>query len=124
MPNWRVILWVKLIEAVCQLRPKALLRMLGHPERLFRAGMRWYSGIGKRVWCYEIWQWLFHDRRTRHGLTVAEFLKGGWELGRLDAVSARFWERGVSFPCMPPRKMEASVRQNSERPVAAGISAD
>jgi anaerobic magnesium-protoporphyrin IX monomethyl ester cyclase len=75
VPNWRVILWVKFIEAACQLRPKSLMRLLAHPDQLFRAGMRWYSNIGRRVWIFEIWQWLFHDRRTRHGPTLAEFLK-------------------------------------------------
>ncbi len=79
-PNWRVLLWVKLIESVCQLRPKSLLRLLAHPDPLFRAGMRWYSNIGRRVWCYEVWQWLFFDRRVRSGPTVGEFLKGGWQL--------------------------------------------
>ena len=77
VPNWRVLLWVKLIEAICQLRPKSLLRLLAHPDRLFRSGMRWYSNIGRRVWIYEIWQWLFYDRRTRFGPSLAEFLKGG-----------------------------------------------
>jgi anaerobic magnesium-protoporphyrin IX monomethyl ester cyclase len=79
VPNWRVLIWVKTIEAICQLRPKSLLRLLAHPEKRFRDGMRWYSRIGKRVWIFEIWQWLFHDRRTRCGPTVGEFLKGGWK---------------------------------------------
>ena len=79
VPNWRVFVWVKMIEAICQLRPKSLLRLLTHPEKRFRDGMRWYSSIGKRVWIFEIWQWLFHDRRTRYGPTVGEFLKGGWK---------------------------------------------
>jgi len=78
VPNWRVLLWVKGIETICQLRPKSLLRMLAHPDRLFRAGMRWYSNIGRRVWIFEIWQWLFFDRRTEKGPRLAEFLKGGW----------------------------------------------
>jgi anaerobic magnesium-protoporphyrin IX monomethyl ester cyclase len=78
VPNWRVLVWVKLIEAVCQLRPKSILRLLAHPDPDFRAGMRWYSNIGRRVWVYEIWQWLFHDRRTRHGPALADFLKRGW----------------------------------------------
>ena len=78
VPNWRVLLWVKLIEAVCQLRPRSLWRLLMHPEPRFRAGMRWYSNIGRRVWPYEIAQWLFYDRRTRRGPTLAEFLKGAW----------------------------------------------
>ena len=33
VPNWRVLLWVKLIEAVCQLRPRSLWRLLMHPSR-------------------------------------------------------------------------------------------
>jgi anaerobic magnesium-protoporphyrin IX monomethyl ester cyclase len=80
VPNWRVILWVKFIEAACQLRPSSLRRLLAHPDSLFRAGMRWYSSIGRRVWCFEIWQWLFYDRRIRFGPTVAQFLKGGSNL--------------------------------------------
>lgn len=78
VPNWRVMLWVKFIEAVCQLRPRSLGRLFFHPQPLFRAGMRWYSNIGRRVWPYEIMQWLFRDRRTRQGPTLADFLQGAW----------------------------------------------
>src|ERR1017187_5881074 len=77
VPNWRVLAWVKLIEAVVQLRPKSLFRLLAHPDRGFRAAMRWYYSIGRRVWPYELWHWCFHDRRTRHGPTVADFWDGG-----------------------------------------------
>jgi anaerobic magnesium-protoporphyrin IX monomethyl ester cyclase len=87
VPNWRVIVWVKCIETACQLRPKSLLRLLVHPDPLFRAGMRWYSNIGRRVWCYEIWQWLFFDRRVRHGPTVGEFLKGGWRAAKTRCIA-------------------------------------
>lgn len=79
VPNWRVLLWVKFIEMICQLRPKSLARLLAHPDPLFRAGMRWYSNIGRRVWPYEIWHWLFCDRRTSRGPALAEFLKNGWK---------------------------------------------
>jgi anaerobic magnesium-protoporphyrin IX monomethyl ester cyclase len=82
VPNWRVLLWVKAIEAVCQLRPKSILRLLAHPDRRFRAGMRWYSNIGRRVWPYEIWHWLFRDCRTSDGPTLDEFLKGGFSVRR------------------------------------------
>ncbi len=78
VPAWRVLLWVKGIEAVCQLRPKSLWRLLAHPDARARAGMRWYSNIGRRVWLFEIWQWLFHDRRRQNGPTLAEFLAGAW----------------------------------------------
>ena len=76
VPNWRVMLWVKMIEVICQTRPKSLFRLLAHPEERFRAGMRWYSIIGRRVWFFELWQWLFHDRRVSNGPTVSEFLAG------------------------------------------------
>lgn len=79
VPNWRVVLWVKFIEAVCQLRPKALYRLLAHPDPEFRAGMQWYSKIGRRVWPYEIWHWLFRDRRTATGPVLGEYLNGGWK---------------------------------------------
>jgi anaerobic magnesium-protoporphyrin IX monomethyl ester cyclase len=77
VPNWRVLVWVKLIEAVVQLRPKSLFRLLAHPDRGFRAAMRWYYSIGRRVWSYELWHWGFNDRRIRHGPTLAEFWSGG-----------------------------------------------
>jgi anaerobic magnesium-protoporphyrin IX monomethyl ester cyclase len=79
VPNWRVLLWVKSIEAICQLRPRSLYRLLAHRDPLLRAGMRWYSRIGRRVWTFEIGQWLFHDRRTRQGPKLAEFLKAPWK---------------------------------------------
>lgn len=107
VPDWRVLLWVKAIEAVCQLRPKSLFRLLAHPDRVFRAGMRWYSGIGRRVWPYEIAQWLFFDRRTRHGPTLAEFLKGGWHGER------------TRLPANP--RAAPSGRKASPAPTLAGV---
>jgi anaerobic magnesium-protoporphyrin IX monomethyl ester cyclase len=79
VPAWRVMLWVKIIEAACQLRPKSLWRTFVGGDRRFRAGMRWYSNIGRRVWLHEVWQWLFHDRRMRIGPRLREFLAGGWK---------------------------------------------
>jgi anaerobic magnesium-protoporphyrin IX monomethyl ester cyclase len=76
VPSWRVLLWVKFIEAVAQLRPKALWRVYGHSDPAFRAAMKWYYRIGRKVWPYELWNWLFRDRRTGHGPSVAEFLNG------------------------------------------------
>jgi anaerobic magnesium-protoporphyrin IX monomethyl ester cyclase len=75
VPNWRVLLWMKLIEAVAQLRPKSLLRLLAHPDRGFRAAMQWYYHIGRQVWPYELWHWCFLDRRTARGPTLAQFLR-------------------------------------------------
>lgn len=73
VPNWRVLMWMKLTEAVMQLRPKSLWRLWAHPDRGFRAAMKWYYSIGRKVWPYEIWHWLFKDRRTARGPTLARF---------------------------------------------------
>jgi anaerobic magnesium-protoporphyrin IX monomethyl ester cyclase len=111
VPNWRVLLWVKLIETICQLRPKSLLRLLAHPDQVFRAGMRWYSNIGRRVWCYEIWQWFFFDRRTGDGPTVAEFLKSGWHIYfRSNAEKRRRQPtRWLNMPTEPAARAWANV---------------
>ncbi len=73
MVPWRVLLWVKFMEAVMQLRPRSLLRLFLHPDRAFRSAMRWYYGIGRQVWPYEIWHFLFRDRRVKPVLSLAQF---------------------------------------------------
>ncbi len=73
VPAWRVLLWVKLIEAVLQLRPKALWRTWANPDPRLRAAMRWYGSLGRSVWPSEIRNYLFREHRTLRGPTVAEF---------------------------------------------------
>lgn len=73
MRPWRVLVWVKLIEAVMQFRPRSLRRVLAHPDLAIRDAMKWYYHIGRQVWPYEIRHFLFHERRRRHGPTLAEF---------------------------------------------------
>jgi len=73
VPPWRVLLWMKLIEAGAQLRPANLRRMWLHPDAGFRAAMRWYYEIGRKVWPYELWHWLFKDKRKTSRLTLREF---------------------------------------------------
>jgi len=120
VPNWRVLLWVKSIEAICQLRPKSLFRLLAHPDPLFRAGMRWYSNIGRRVWTFEVWQWLFHDRRTQRGPALAEFLKAPW---KSEKISGARWN--LSGPWHTAFRFLSTLRTNkrelSAPPVKAGI---
>lgn len=76
MPSWRLLIWVKSIEAVMQLRPRAVRRMLAHPDRGLRAAIHWYYRVGRRVWFHEVWRFLVHDRRTSTGPTVAAFWRG------------------------------------------------
>ena len=73
VPPWRVLLWFKLTEVVLQARPKALFRTYLHPDAEIRWGMRWYSQMGRRVWPWEIKNFLFRDRRTTTGPSVAAF---------------------------------------------------
>jgi anaerobic magnesium-protoporphyrin IX monomethyl ester cyclase len=73
MPPWLVLLWVKFIEAVMQLRPRALRRLLTHHDLPIRDAIRWYYQIGRRVWPFEMWRFFLRDQRQRDGPTLAEF---------------------------------------------------
>ena len=73
MPAWLVLAWVKFIEAVLQLRPRSLWRVIAHHDLPARAAMRWYYRIGRRVWPFEIWNFLFRDQHQKEGPTLAEF---------------------------------------------------
>ena len=73
IPPWRVFVWVKLIEVLVQTRPKALWRVLFHPDRKLRHAMRWYTRMGRRVWFHEVWHWLFRDRRISNGPSLQDF---------------------------------------------------
>ncbi len=73
MPPWRVLLWVKAIEAIMQLRPRALYRSLLHPDRRFLHGMRWYVKMGRRVWLREILEFWFGAPRVADGPDLETF---------------------------------------------------
>ncbi|MCX6927884.1 MAG: magnesium-protoporphyrin IX monomethyl ester anaerobic oxidative cyclase [Verrucomicrobia bacterium] len=120
VPNWRVLLWVKVIEAVSQLRPKSLFRLLAHPDPGFRAAMRWYYRIGRRVWPYELRQWLFHDRRTRRGPTLAEFLGIGCQARppRSPALPSQTEERSR----LATRRLLPDAPTSARTPLTAEIS--
>ncbi len=68
----QVIAWVKFMEVVLQMRPRALKRLLAHPDAGIRAAQRWYYKMGRRVWPYELKNFLFRDSR-RVGPTLADF---------------------------------------------------
>lgn len=74
MPPWRIILWMKFTEAIIQLRPRSLWRLLAHPDPAMREAMRWYYRIGRQVWPYELWNFFFRDRHLKHGPTLAQFM--------------------------------------------------
>lgn len=73
LPPWVTFLAIKALEVLVQARPKALMRTYLHPDRTARAGMRWYSRIGRRVWLHEMRCFFFRDRRVKNGPSLAEF---------------------------------------------------
>jgi anaerobic magnesium-protoporphyrin IX monomethyl ester cyclase len=73
MPPWRGLLWFKFMEMALQCRPRAIARVLFHPDPGLRHAMRWYTRMGRRVWPYEISNFFFRDRRLRNGPTLAQF---------------------------------------------------
>jgi anaerobic magnesium-protoporphyrin IX monomethyl ester cyclase len=76
VPAWRVLLWVKLLEAVLQLRPRALWRTYAHRDLALRRAMQWYVRIGRRVWPHELWHFFVTERREAAGPLLGEFWEG------------------------------------------------
>jgi anaerobic magnesium-protoporphyrin IX monomethyl ester cyclase len=101
---WQVIALVKAMEVLLQTRPKALWRTFLHPEARFRQGMQWYARIGRRVWFHEWRTFLFDERRTEVGPTVAQF----W--GQNDEKTSMVVDRRprASLPNSPELELEAS----------------
>jgi anaerobic magnesium-protoporphyrin IX monomethyl ester cyclase len=73
MPPWRVLLWVKFIEAAVQLRPKALWRTFLQRDARLRQSMRWYTEMGRRVFAFEVKNFFLRDRRVEDGPPLADF---------------------------------------------------
>jgi len=57
---------------------------MAHHDLAIRDAMRWYYRIGRRVWFYEIWHFLFCEKRQRDGLTLKEF----WGTSQADEAEA------------------------------------
>lgn len=72
---WKVIVYVKLIEIILQLRPKALKRLFFHKEARLRSAMRWYTNIGRRVWFWELYQFFFVTKLTSDKVKMKDFWK-------------------------------------------------
>jgi anaerobic magnesium-protoporphyrin IX monomethyl ester cyclase len=73
VPPWRLFLWVKSIEVIMQMRPKAIMRVLFGKDRHVRHGMRWYTRMGRRVWLHEIAEFIFSKRLKDSTLTLRSF---------------------------------------------------
>jgi anaerobic magnesium-protoporphyrin IX monomethyl ester cyclase len=73
VPPWRVFWWVKLTEAVLQLRPRALWRVIAHRDPLIRKALRWCYGVGRRAWLFEVRAFLRRRRRLPRDVTLEQF---------------------------------------------------
>jgi anaerobic magnesium-protoporphyrin IX monomethyl ester cyclase len=89
---WRVFMWVKLTEAVLQLRPRALWRVLAHPDPSIRKALRWCYGVGRRAWLFEVRAFLSRRDRRPTGLSLEEFW-GAPQDGAEEALEAKAVER-------------------------------
>jgi len=70
---WLVILYVKLIEIIMQIRPNALKRLFFHKESRLRKAMWWYTKIGRRVWIWELYQFFFVNKLSKKRLKMKDF---------------------------------------------------
>jgi anaerobic magnesium-protoporphyrin IX monomethyl ester cyclase len=95
MPPWRLMLWVKCIEAIVQLRPKAMRRVPFHHDRQIRHAMPWYTRMGRRVWPFEIISFLFRDRRIENGPTLVAFW-GAPQDAEDEAMASKQKERSIA----------------------------
>ena len=93
MAPWRVLVWFKFTEMVLQCRPRAIWRTYFQRDARLRHAMRWYAQMGRRVWPYEILNFL-RDRLVKDGPTVATFW-GGPQDGEEESMSATRAERQV-----------------------------
>ena len=73
LESWKVILCVKLIELIMQIRPTALKRLFFHQDARLRDAMHWYTNIGRKVWFYELFHFFFTDKHRSTGMRVGEF---------------------------------------------------
>jgi hypothetical protein len=109
MAPWRVLLWVKFMEAVLQVRPRALWRVFAHPDRPLRDAMKWYSRIGRQVWSYEIRNFLFRDRCRSTGPTLAEF----WGRPQLERTTGLQDDRDSQRGAEPVEQVTEGFRADS-----------
>ncbi len=73
VPRWRVFAWMKLTEAIVQLRPRALSRVLFHRDPRIRKALRWCYGVGARAWLFEVRAFFFRRRAACDDFTVGWF---------------------------------------------------
>jgi anaerobic magnesium-protoporphyrin IX monomethyl ester cyclase len=74
----------KLTEAVLQLRPRALRRVLAHRDRGIRAALRWNYGVGRRAWLFEVREFLSRILERGDGRSLVDVQGEAQSDGDLD----------------------------------------
>lgn len=72
---WQMILLVKLVELLLQIRPKAIFRTYFQKDKSLRKAMQWYVNIGRRVWFWELYQFFFVTPRVKKTIQMKNFWK-------------------------------------------------
>jgi len=70
---WQLFMVVKLIEIFVQLRPIALYRLWFYPDKKIRDSIAWYYRVGRKVWFFEIYHYLFKNTVVKNGKKLREF---------------------------------------------------
>ena len=70
---WQLFGLVKLMEVVVHLRPRALRRVLAHPDRALRQHLRWCFRNSARVWLAEVAEFLWRTPRPARPMTLADW---------------------------------------------------
>ncbi len=68
-----LFMWAKVIELCLQVRPKALVRYLYHPDKKIHHAIKWYYKMGRRVWFHEILSFIMRDKREAPTQTLKQF---------------------------------------------------
>jgi hypothetical protein len=118
MSPWRVLLWFKFTAMVLQCWPRAIWRVYFQRDARLRHAMRWYTQMGRRVWPYEILNFL-RDRLVTCGPTVAELWgalqdkRGRIDVGNPARVSNVAARRGLglgpAFPVVGESSTDSSM---------------
>lgn len=79
---WAIFALVKLTELIIHARPKALWRLVAHPDREIRAHLRWCFRFSFRVWRAEVAEFLRRPPRRQGSITLAEWFgeTPSWDL--------------------------------------------
>jgi anaerobic magnesium-protoporphyrin IX monomethyl ester cyclase len=93
---YQLFLWIKTIELIMQLRPKAIKRFLFNKEPKIKEAVRWYYKMGRRVWFHEVFNFLFRDRRVKPAMSLGEYW-GEYEISTENILDEQQYARCLTI---------------------------